>query len=305
MLFVAEINLGFDWATTSLLIGAFAPAFVLLGAISFDRFRRAKIVKPPQEEKLLRPPGYSLAVQFDSLMERSTLQLVGAMFWTALAGVIGGFVARLLVQEVGFLGMLLPIIALTGAILAGTALAIRAYRTLQEGRNVRLGLRGEQATAEALAEASDAGFRVFHDIQGGDDWNIDHVAIGPKGVFLMETKARSRIAAKGDQPEHHVKFDGTTLAFPMGIDRDAVAQARRNAGWLANFLTKKTGESVAVDAIVVLPGWWVEGRGEVVKAMNCKYLTKYLRSQKDKMTPEQVTRITTALDEKNRTLDFI
>jgi hypothetical protein len=295
----------FDIGIVSLFIGAFAPAFVLLGAVTYDKMRRQKIVKPPQEEKLLRPPGYSLSERLDVLTERGTTQLVWAMFWTAWAGLAGGHFARLFTQQVSLGLILLATFVLSATALAGTAFAISAYRTLQERARVRLGLRGEQATAEALHEASDAGFRVFHDIQAADDWNIDHVAVGAKGVFLMETKARSRLVAKTDQPAHHVKFDGTSLEFPFGVDRDSVAQARRNAGWLASFLMKKTGETVAVDPIVVLPGWWVDGRGDNVKAMNCRYLTKYLRGQKDRLTPEHVARITTALEEKNRTLDFI
>ena len=201
--------------------------------------------------------------------------------------------------------LMAPITLLVLTVLAGTGLAVKAYRTLQERKLVRLGLRGEQATAEALHEASDAGLRVFHDIQAGDDWNIDHVAVGTKGVFLLETKARSRMASKGNEQSHHVKFDGAKLEFPCGTDEYAVARARRNAGWLSHYLMKKTGQSILVDTIVVLPGWWVEGNGESVKAMNCKYLTKYLRDQKDRISVEQAARLTLALEEKNRTLDFI
>ena len=305
MLCALGLNFGFDITTASILVAAFAPAIVLLAAVGFEKHRRAKIVGPPQEEKLLRPPGYSLTVKLDALTERGTTQLLGAMFWTAWAGIISGYVARFFSQPLPLGWMVGAIAVLVATVLGGAALAIGSYRTLQERRKVRLGLQGEQATAEALHEAADAGFRVFHDIQAGDDWNIDHVAVGAKGVFLMETKARARLVVKTEQPGHHVKFDGTTLLFPSEVDRNAVAQARRNAGWLANFLMRKTGESVAVDAIVVLPGWWVDGRGDSVKAMNCKYLTKYLRGQKERISPEQLERITLALDDKNRTLDFI
>jgi hypothetical protein len=307
VLFIAALNSGFDLTTASLFAGAFAPALVLLAAVAFDNIRRRKAIQPPQEEKLLRPPGHSLSVRLDTLMERGTTQLVWAMFWTAWAGVLGGYIARLLTQDTSLPLVLLASAVLLVTVLAGTALAIRAYRTLQERRTVRLNLRGEQATAEALHEASDAGFRIFHDIQAGDDWNIDHVAVSPKGLFLIETKARTRFGCCSARPEHHVKFDGTTLEFPTGnFDRDSVSQARRNAGWLNTFLIKKTGESVPVDTIVVVPGWWVDGRGgDGIKAMNCKHLTKYLRSQPDRLPADQAARITAALDEKNRTLDFI
>jgi len=295
----------FDAWTVSLIVGAFSPAIVLLAAVCFDKYRRFRVIRPPQEEKLLRPPGYSLSVQLDQLMDRGTAQLIWAMFWTAWAGLLAGYIARLIIEPVTLGWMIVAVTILTLTVLAGTTLAIRAYRTLQQRRQVRLGLRGEQATAEALHEAFDAGLRVFHDIQAGDDWNIDHVAIGTKGVFVMETTARTRIAGKKDEPSHHVKFDGTTLEFPFENDQLTIAQARRNAGWVSKFLMQKTGEAVPVDTIVVVPGWWVEGRGDAVKAMNCKYLTNYLRTQDDRISAPQVARIIEALDEKNRSLDFI
>ena len=297
--------MNFDLGTASLIVGAFAPAIVLLGAVTYDKYRRAKVMRPPQEEKLLRPPGHSLSMRLDKLMDRATAQLIWAMFWTAWAGILAGYIARLIIDPVTLRWMIVAVTLLVLTIMAGTTLAIKAYRTMQDRRGVRLGLRGEQATAEALHEAADAGLRVFHDIQAGDDWNIDHVAIGTKGVFLMETKAAIRLAGKKNEPTHHVKFDGSALQFPSGVDQVSVAQARRNAGWLSNFLMQKTGESVSVDTIVVLPGWWVEGRGDGVKAMNCKYLTNYLRGQRDRISSTQVDRITEALEEKNRTLDFI
>jgi hypothetical protein len=187
----------------------------------------------------------------------------------------------------------------------GIICAIATYRALLHARNLKLGLRGEQATAEALHEAADAGYRAFHDVQGGENWNIDHVAVGTKGVFLIETKARCRRRARDGQPEHKVRFDGITLTFPVGSDRAAIVQARRNSKWLAEYLAKKTGEAVAVDPIIVLPGWWVDDdRSGPVRAMNCNYLTQYLRHQQERLDPAQVTRILTALEEKNRTLEF-
>jgi hypothetical protein len=72
-----------------------------------------------------------------------------------------------------------------------------------------VGLRGEQAVAEALAQdlIVMAGYRSFHDVPGDGEWNVDHVVVGPAGVFVIETKARSRRKAKINQEEHVVTFD--------------------------------------------------------------------------------------------------
>jgi len=51
------------------------------------------------------------------------------------------------------------------------------------------GARGEEDVGRAL-EALGDGWAVFHDIDTGRG-NIDHVVIGPAGLFTVETKSRS------------------------------------------------------------------------------------------------------------------
>jgi len=62
------------------------------------------------------------------------------------------------------------------------------------------------------------------------------------------------------------------------VDTKAVGQASRNTKWLSGYLEKKTGEPVEVNPVLVLPGWYVETKGNyLVKAMNATYIVKYLR----------------------------
>jgi len=52
------------------------------------------------------------------------------------------------------------------------------------------GAEGEVRTARLLEQLEPAGFRALHDslIPGGRS-NIDHVVIGPPGIFIVETKS--------------------------------------------------------------------------------------------------------------------
>ena len=166
-------------------------------------------------------------------------------------------------------------------------------------------MRGEQSVAETLYEVADCGFRVFHDLPGGENWNIDHVAAGTRGVFLIETKARRRRVSREGQPDHIVVYDGKVLSFPSGEDTRAVPQAERNARSLAELLTRKTEESVAAEPLVVVPGWFVERKGNFpLKAMNTSYLARYLRGRSDRIQAAQVRRIVAALDEECRDVEF-
>jgi hypothetical protein len=53
--------------------------------------------------------------------------------------------------------------------------------------NDRKGLTGERQVADVLASLDDVGVVAVHDLELGLG-NVDHVAIGPTGVFAIETK---------------------------------------------------------------------------------------------------------------------
>lgn len=300
------IGLNLDVQNLSLIVGAVAPVLGILGGLFLERRRRrARGVKPPQQEKLLRPPGYSLSIRLDDLWDKTLNRSFAAVIISVVAGGLVSIVSPAFVLDIPIAWRLFFISLPILAGLLGAIVAVWTYRTVLKAWNVRLGLRGEQATAEALHELSDTGFRAFHDIQGGEDWNIDHVLVGTKGVYVIETKARCRCGAGRGLLEHQVRLDGDVLIFPSGTNRTATRQAERNAQWLSDVLSKRTAEPVRVEPIVVLPGWYVvDGDKGSVPAMTCNYLTGYLRRQSDKISPAQVKRIVAYLDEKNRTLEF-
>jgi hypothetical protein len=100
---------------------------------------------------------------------------------------------------------------------------------------------------------------------------------------------------------------GEALQFPAYRDAKPIEQAKRNAQWLANFLTKKTGEPVQVAPLVVLPGWFVkisEKGNFPVWAMNGTFLPGHLQRQAERVDSAQVRRIISAIDDKCRDVEF-
>ncbi len=294
-----------DTPHVSVILTGLVPSLVLFLALLVDRKRAERMEKAPQEGKLLRPPGYSLSLRLIDTWDK----VFPTLFVAVALSLLGGFATfitvlclALNVFNKDFWQNLVEAVLFT---VAAVVLTIRAFRLIRETRNIRLGLRGEQAVGEALNDVGDCGFRAFHDFPAGENWNIDHVAVGTRGVFLIETKARSRRPSRNGQPGHVVVYDGATLQFPSGTDAKAIPQAQRNARWLSEYLTKKTGEPVAVEAVVALPGWFVEAKGIFpIKVMNASYLAGHLRRQGEKIEPAQVRRIAAALDEKCRDLEF-
>ena len=64
-----------------------------------------------------------------------------------------------------------------------------------------------------------------------NQFNVDHVVIGPTGVFAVETKARSKPVNGGGKQDATVVCHGDHLAFPNGSDYASV-EAGAAAGQL-------------------------------------------------------------------------
>ena len=89
-----------------------------------------------------------------------------------------------------------------GAVAAGAIALVMLYGFVQSPKVDAwgTGAEGERATARDLAGLGDAGFVILHDRRvPGYGGNIDHVAIGPTGVWAIETKSlRGKVEIDGD-----------------------------------------------------------------------------------------------------------
>jgi Nuclease-related domain len=84
-------------------------------------------------------------------------------------------------------GLLEPWLAALAAA-AGAAWRLR-FRASQPTRAWADGARGERATAHRLRRLERHGYVVLHDLQvPGSHANLDHLAIGPAGVFVIDSK---------------------------------------------------------------------------------------------------------------------
>ncbi len=68
---------------------------------------------------------------------------------------------------------------------------VRAEQLLRNAEAWERGADGEVTTARVLGGLSAEGWRVFHDVRwpGRAQANIDHVIVGPSGVFVIDTKS--------------------------------------------------------------------------------------------------------------------
>jgi hypothetical protein len=73
-------------------------------------------------------------------------------------------------------------------------------------RNWWFGSEGERKTGNALGRLSSAQWRVFHDLRwadtSGNEANIDHIVVGPAGVFVLDTKELGGVMSADDEGLH-------------------------------------------------------------------------------------------------------
>jgi hypothetical protein len=238
--------------------GVVGCAVALAGLVGIyllrERRRESRGERAPQTEKILRPAGYSALTRANELWEKIefvAVQVIGAsamsgimfglLFPLAKSLVLGHFTLKQVVTAPHSYMLCSVLLLATGPLLWALRGFIIITKHYDEARNWRFGARGEQAVAEKLTDqaVAAAGYVVFHDVpaeKGKKKWNVDHVVVGPGGVFVIETKARSRRKAKWDQEEHELIFDGKVLRFPWCYDDKAVKQVEYNVNWVRTFL---------------------------------------------------------------------
>ena len=254
------------------------------------RFRAEAL--DPFTELPLRPPGESLRLKIESLTDEfdnhvAAAAMIGfgsAMFLTALPA-----------DKKPLFGTTLFLVCIA----AYVVLARQLGRLQRQLWDYRVGYMGERVVGEELNQLMRVGFAVFHDVPF-DGFNIDHVLVGPKGVFAVETKSpRKRASIKGLE-RAKVYSDGEALRFPTWKDVRFIPQARLNAKTLAEWLASATGEPVPVRAILTLPGWSVERlKGSDVNVLRPDEIKRSFPS-KAILSPEQIQRITHQLTERCR-----
>lgn len=284
------------WQSLLLCAGCI-PVAVLLAVVFLERWRRKRRgERPPLSEKLLRPAGHSLQCKLEELDEKYSSWILGAFLFSLLA--VGGLPFA---PDDRFSRIDFPATFGLGA--AGCT--IMAWRRLRDIRSYRMGLLGEQAVAEQLQSLLTLGYRVFHDVPGDGKWNIDHVVVGSSGVFAIETKYRTKRRGSAGERDNEAVFDGNKIQFPSGYDIKAPKQARGNADWLANILSKATGERVTVRPILALPGWWVTLKANSdVKVLSGKQVSGFIAKEPAQLSDKAMQQISYQLEQRCRDVEF-
>ena len=235
------------------------------------------------KESMLRPPGTFQLQRLRATESEIGLQLALLMLGAGWLG--SGFLFFWLVNFASipfdgevrsvFLGMVAVCFVGIIIILAGARKLI-----LLRGQQYRhwMGYQGEIFVGQELNLLMQRGWHVFHDITlpGLKIGNLDHLLVGPKGVYVVETKHYSsnqrgakRSKDKGIKglveeanptpSSPTVRYDGKAIYLHgKGPARTKeIKQLNRTAAVAGKWLSKTMGEEVWVEPVLVLPGWKV------------------------------------------------
>ncbi len=130
------------------------------------------------------------------------------------------------------------------------------------------GAAGEEQVGSLLDGLEDRGWHAIHDVSLGRG-NVDHIAIGPGGVFTVETKSHPG-------PVQVRRVHGKVLGQ---------AQAQRRA------IERATGGHV--EPLLVFSRAWVDrplSRRKGVRVVPARMLPGYLDRQPQRLAPEEIER---------------
>jgi Nuclease-related domain len=136
------------------------------------------------------------------------------------------------------------------------------------------GATGEEQVGGLLEELEEGEWRVMHDVTLGRG-NVDHILVGPAGVFTVETKSHPGPVRVG-------RVHGRTLSQ---------AQAQRRA------IESVTG--VSVEPLIVFSRAWVDrplARRKGVRVVPARMLVGYLNRHRPTLSPEEVVRVDELLE---------
>ncbi len=129
--------------------------------------------------------------------------------------------------------------------------AVHLYVVVRDLRATwMVGADAEDLVGQRLGVLKRRGWFARHGLQKPGGGDIDHIAWGPRGVFVIETKAHK---GKVGIESGALTFDGV---MP---DRDPVDQAFRNALFVKDRLTEELGRPVWVVSVVCLTRAFLDG----------------------------------------------
>jgi len=186
-------------------------------------------------------------------------------------GVGGGVLGSLLAPRLGLVVAALAVVAVGWGL---------RFRPSPDAVAWRRGAAGERRSARLLAPLERQGWAVLHDLTvPGSRANIDHLVIGPGGVFVIDSKQyRGRLQLDGSGQLWHGRYPLAPALRTVSFEADQAARALPDPG-------------VAVVPIIAVHGAqvpWGKVVTQGVPVVSARRLPSMLRQLPAILGPERV-----------------
>ena len=239
--------------------------------------------------KVRRRAGESIRERREKLVDEKLLWIVFYPLFFWFAYLVTNFQKwNSLVRE--------PRFWLALAVVTTGVAVIRFRRLIPIAQRFNRGEVGELHVSDVLEELRVDGYKPIHDITG-EHFNVDHVLVGPGGVFAIETKFRS---GKGE-----ITFRNGEGLFvgERAEEKDCLKQARGNAAAVSQIIKETCGKREWVIPLVVFVGEWRvkdDWRDTDVRVFTPDRLGRYIRNQQPRLKRSEIELIASHLERSTR-----
>jgi hypothetical protein len=191
----------------------------------------------------LGSPGRSALAAYRRRRAAELAAWMRTLAWRAPLVAAAGLVGHVLVAQAG-----LPRAGLVGLAVAALVGWRLRFRPSEQARTWQRGAAGERHTARLLGRLARDGYVVFHDlaVPGNSRANVDHLVIGPTGVFIIDSKQWTGSVHQG--------IDGLVWHNHYPLDRTL-----ETVRWEAQAISRVLGTRPA--ALLCVHGAHVQGGG--------------------------------------------
>jgi len=200
---------------------------------------------PVQDRMVNRKPGETLQEELSELYAEFSYFMGAGILIIILAAISFILIA---------LGYSITLVLAAQIIVGFASVGLGIRRLIKHGGRLKRGLDAEIAVGQELHALESMGYHIIHDVPslGRRGANIDHVLIGPSGVYAIETKYKTK---EGD---HRLDYNGQTISVCGHPLRDSpIPQARAVAHDLELIIKENTGLVHKAIPVVLYPGWFV------------------------------------------------
>jgi hypothetical protein len=202
----------------------------------------------------LRSPGASVLNQFERAV--SEYNIFGVAVAVVPLTLLLSYLTYLYLSKTpaGRLDLIYLVCLLVGFLLYGTN---KLRRLDAKKKRLLRTFAGIQMVAQEINRLSVAGYHVYHDFPSGR-FHIDHVVVGPTGVFAVRSRIPSCLDRVARDKPHPISAAGEILTTKKATDTTTIRTTVFHAAWLANWLLTAAGDAVRVQPLLTLPGYRFE-----------------------------------------------